>query len=146
MIARSAVTQEVNRLTVNLTDVALEEIELESIRIKVLRLKLSLTRLFRGEIDPKSIRSGSVSVVVTEAAIEEAAGFVPEATDFSAGTVTVQDGDLTVEAGGGMPVISIPFPENVLPCSATGSFSGGEVRLGCSVDEIPALLLRNLPS
>lgn len=144
VIARAAVTQEVGRLTADLSNVVLDEIELESIQIRIIDLKLSRTRLLRGEIDPKSIRTGSVSVSVSQTAIAEAAGLLPQATDISSGTVGVDGGHLTVEAGD-FPTVTIPFPEDVLPCSATGTFSGNEVRLNCSVDEIPPMLLRNLP-
>ena len=145
VITRAAVTQEVGRLTADLSNVVLEEIEIERIEIKVIDLRLSRSRLLRGEIDPKSIRSGSVAVVITQAAIAEAAGFIPEATELTSATVTVQDGSLGVETGG-TSLMSISFPEEVLPCSATGSFSGDDVRLSCSVNEIPEVLLRNLLS
>jgi hypothetical protein len=56
--------------------------------------------------------------------------------------VTVEEGALVVQPPGA-PAISVPVPTfDFLPCVARATVLTGRIRVGCSLDEIPAPLVR----
>lgn len=143
VVARALATEEVSSIAVELAHVRVEEIEIDSVRIEVTGVKLSKSRVLGGDFKPKDIDGGSITVVVSTSAIAESAGISVASLDAGTADVTVDQGDMVIEASGAPPV-SIPFPQEVLPCSATGTLTGDTVELRCTVEEIPELLLRNL--
>lgn len=143
VVARALATEEVSSIAVELAHVRVEEIEIDSVRIEVTGVKLSRSRVLGGDFKPKDIDGGSITVVVSTSAIAESAGISVASLDAGTADVTVDQGDMVIEASGAPPV-SIPFPQEVLPCSATGTLTGDTVELRCTVEEIPELLLRNL--
>lgn len=143
VVARALATEEVSSIAVELAHVRVEEIEIDSVRIEVTGVKLSRSRVLGGDFKPKDIDGGSITVVVSTSAIAESAGISVASLDAGTADVTVDQGDMVIEASGAPPV-SIPFPREVLPCSASGTLTGDTVELRCTVEEIPELLLRNL--
>lgn len=143
VVARALVTEEVNSIALDLAHVRVEEIELDSVQIEVTGVSLSRSRVLSGDFKPKGIDRGSITVIVSKSAIAEAAGIPAESLETGAANVTVDEGNMVIEVGGAPPV-SIPFPEEVLPCSASGTFTADAAELRCTVEEIPPLLLRNL--
>lgn len=143
VIARALVTEKVNSIALNLADMRVEEIQIESVQIEVTGVKLSRSRVLGGDFKPKDIDRGSIAVVVSKAAIAEAAGVPASSLAAGAADITVDQGNMVIEASGAPPV-SIPFPEEVLPCSASGTLTAEAAELRCTVEEIPSLLLRNL--
>lgn len=143
VVARALATEEVSSIAVELAHVRVEEIEIDSVRIEVTGVKLSRSRVLGGDFKPKDIDGGSITVVVSTSAIAESAGISVASLDAGTADVTVDQGDMVIEASGAPPV-SIPFPQEVLPCSASGTLTGDTVELRCTVEEIPELLLRNL--
>ncbi|HYN36386.1 MAG TPA: LmeA family phospholipid-binding protein, partial [Actinomycetota bacterium] len=143
VVARALATEEVSSIAVELAHVRVEEIEIDSVRIEVTGVKLSRSRVLGGDFKPKDIDGGSITVVVSTSAIAESAGISVASLDAGTADVRVDQGNMVIEASGAPPV-SIPFPQEVLPCSATGTLTGDTVELRCTVEEIPELLLRNL--
>ena len=143
VVARVMVTEKVNSIALELSPLRVEEFDINSVRIEITGAKSSRARVFSGDLKPKDIDRGSVEVVVSRSAIADAAGIPPESLAAGTADVTVDRGEMLIEVSDA-PSVSIPFPEDVLPCSASGTLTDETAELRCTVEEIPELLLRNL--
>lgn len=144
LITGTLVTERVRSLDVTLTGLTTEEVHFDEVTIDVEGIRLPRNRLFDRNFRPTAIDGGTVSTFVSVTSLGEALGVPLEEIDPATATAELSGGTLTLEAPG-IGAISAEFPDEVLPCSATGRVSSDGVRLSCSVDSIPEVVLQHLP-
>lgn len=144
LVTRVLATEEVKSMSVTLTNVDFDEIDFDTLRIEASGIALPRKRLLDGNMRPTGISSGSVTAFVSTAALSDAIGTSLPTLD-PATSAHLQDGTLTVEIPG-IPPLSVSVPGEALPCSGTGEVRADGVHLRCEVDQIPDIVLENLPN
>ena len=144
LVTRLLLAEEVRRLEVTLTNVAFEEISFDTLTIEADGIELPRRRLFDRNLRPTGIANGSVVAFVSRSSLEAALGTSLPAIDPAAATATLELGTLTIEVPE-LPPVQVAIPEEALPCSGAGEVVSDGVRLRCEVDEIPPVVLDNLP-
>ncbi|MDQ4094964.1 MAG: LmeA family phospholipid-binding protein [Actinomycetota bacterium] len=144
LVTRLMVTEEVRHMEVALTNIAFEEITFDTLTIEAGRIELPRRRLLDRNLRPTGIGSGSVTAFVSRASLEASLGASLPEIDPAATSATFEAGTLTIEIPG-VPAVSVSIPEEALPCSGVGEVTGDGIRMRCDVDEIPPVVLDNLP-
>ncbi|MDQ4144649.1 MAG: DUF2993 domain-containing protein [Actinomycetota bacterium] len=144
LVTRTLLTEEIDRLTVTLTDVDYEEIHFDTLRIEASGIEVPRARLLDRKLRPKRIDSGTVSAFISTTSLEEATGIAIPALDPGNVSARLDGGTLTLEVSG-VPPFNVSVPQEALPCSATGRVVENGVRLACNVDGIPDIVLQNIP-
>lgn len=144
LVTRLLVTEEVDSVTVTLKDVNLDSVDLETLTIVAQGIKLPRSRLLGRNLKPTGIDEGTVTAFVSSTSLSDAVGVAIPGLDPGSASAQLEAGALTLEIPGSAPV-SVPMPQEALPCSGSGKIVEGGVRMRCAVDEIPDILLDNLP-
>jgi hypothetical protein len=96
----------------------------------------------RGEAFAEISQTELRRVTGLEIALEPGVAKISAAGQTVPAAVTVQEGALVVQPPGA-PAISVPVPTfDFLPCVARATVLTGRIRVGCSLDAIPAPLVR----
>jgi hypothetical protein len=157
VVARGLATGEVQRLVVTLDDVARPEVSIESVEVEVVGIEVERRALFDGEVDLERIERGTLTALITEAALEDALGV--DAVDLAltpgrveatvagqtvGSEVEVIDGRVVFGLGP-LPDVSVALPgPEFFPCPLKGEVASGALRLNCTLDRVPDYLLRRL--
>lgn len=157
VVIRGLATGEVQRLVVSLRDVAMPQVHIDSVRVEATGIDVARRDLFDGEVNLRRIDHGTLTAVVTEAALEEAMpGRVGElALTPGRAEVTIarqtMGSDVTVSQGrvhfdlGFLPDASVDLPgREFFPCDLDGEVVDGAVHLGCTLERVPDYLLRRI--
>lgn len=147
-----ALDGEIRRLSLTLEEVGGQRIPLASVQFALEGLRLNRQALFDGEVKLTGIDSGLVTVELGQDAISEALGGVP--VEITSGGVALRPGGGAVEAdvvtrgqsvaltASGMPGLEVAMPEDLMPCAPQVESGEGVVRLTCTIQEIPPVLVR----
>lgn len=138
VVTRAVLSETIDQISLDLRQVTIEGVEVESMQIEARGLQVDRARIFR-RVDDLKMRNGSISVVMSTGDLAAAAGASVENLPDSA-DVSTEGRRLIIE---GQDVAG--FPEEILPCDASGTISSGEVRMGCALNSVPDIILRNLP-
>lgn len=144
LATRLVALEEIGRIEITLSDAEFPEITVDDMTVEATGLVIPRNRLFDGKVRPTAIASASVTAFLSTASLGEATGTPVPAVDLSSATAHLENGTLTVEAGGAPP-ISLEVPAEALPCSATGEVTADGVRLRCEVDRLPDVILESIP-
>ena len=157
VVARGLATGEVQRLVVSLRDVAMPQVHIDSVRVEATGIDVSRRALFDGEVSLQRIDHGTLTAVVTEAALEEAMPgrvgdltLTPGRAEITIARQTVGS-DVTVSQGrvrfdlGFLPDAAVDLPgREFFPCDLAGEVVDGAVHLGCTLERVPDYLLRRI--
>jgi hypothetical protein len=98
-------------------------------------LKVQQTSLFQGQVNVKSLRTGTVTVTVTATALSKALG---KTVTLGSGGITLRLTNRTlVIAGGLVASYALPGPD-VLPCAPALSVNGQTATLSCAFTQVPS--------
>ena len=144
LVTSTLLTERVRSVQITLTDLSTDEVEVDEITVDAEGIRLPRGRLFDGDLRPTAIDGGTVSAFLSVASLSENLGVPLGDLDPAEVSVELAGGTLTLEdpRSGAQ---SVPFPEELLPCSATGRVTSDGVRLRCSVDALPKIVLEQLP-
>ena len=143
---------------VDQVSVTLEEIERSELTFAAVGMRLSGIVIDRGaltgdqQVRFEDIDRGEAFAEISQTELRRVTGLEitlePGVAKISAAgqtvpaAVTVQEGALVVQPPGA-PAISVPVPTfDFLPCVARATVLTGRIRVGCSLDAIPAPLVR----
>jgi hypothetical protein len=141
----------VEKITAHVKHVSVASLTLDQVDLTVTGVKLDRSQLFHRNVMVKSIRTGTVSAVLSEQAVEQVLHlpltFGDGSVQLSIGGVTlgvsvaVVDNQLRLSAAG--RELTIPIPElPVLPCVAGVTVEPGRLVLSCTFHQVPTALLQ----
>ena len=152
-VGRLLVSGKVPKVVVTAQHAASEPVALSDVRVEVLDVEMDTAAARDGRVVVRSIGRGSVKADVRADQINPRLprGFQVELQDGKAAVrgpastqaelVATPEGAIQLRVAG-RSLLDIPFPKtDLLPCAPTASFVRGAVRLACSFDEVPELLL-----
>ncbi len=136
-------------LRADVSGVTVGNLRIEAVDLRVDDLKVSRSKLVHGEIQPLSIRRGTVLAVISQSAVDAFShvpvtlgrGTVGVAGFDVAARVAVAAGAVTIAVGNGLASIRVPVPQlDILPCVGTARLVPGALELSCSFRSLPGIL------
>jgi hypothetical protein len=141
----------VEKITAHVKHVSVSSLTLDQVDLTVTGVKLDRNQLFHRNVVVKSIRTGTVSAVLTEQAVEDVlhlpVTFGDGSVQLTVGGVTlgvsvaVVDNQLRLSAAGQELTVPIPVLP-VLPCVAGVTVEPGRLILSCTFHQVPTALLQ----
>ena len=144
LLTGTLLTERVRSVEITLVDLVTEEVRFDEINVDVNGIHLPRGRLFDGDFRPTAIDAGTVGAFLSVESLGEALGVPLGELDPTTVSAELEGGNLTVEAPN-IGAQSVPFPEDVMPCSASGQVEAEGVRLRCAIDAIPQVVLQHVP-
>jgi hypothetical protein len=129
----------VSHIELTLHEVVGHRIPVEEVRLEVDGLQLDTGRLLDGEIEVTDVDHVRVEALVTRDNVETVLGPLTDVAFALADGTTLRVRDGQVELGAG---VSFPLPgSDLLPCDASATIDDGEVRITCTSDDLPQVVL-----
>lgn len=140
-VTRLLLTGRITRLSVTLEQLLRRRLRFSTLRFELEGIRLDRPALYRRRLELEEIAAGRVTAVVSEDALAAAGPSV----DLGAGEVVADAvGHTLVLAVAGTTVQSLPLPAELFPCDPAARLQEESIVVSCTVDEVPALLLRAL--
>lgn len=138
-VGRLLVQGKVSHIELTLHEVVGHRIPVEEVRLSVDGLELDQGRLLDGDVEVTDVDHVRVEAVVTRENVETVLGPLTDVAFALADGTTLRVRDGQVELGAG---VSFPLPgSNLLPCDASATIDDGEVRITCTSENLPPVVL-----
>ena len=143
-----AVGGDVPSLRVALTGLKVGPFAVQTVTLDASTVDLDRGKLLSGSVVVTSVRSATVTAVLTQEAIDAGAGLPITLGQGAVGvaglqvpaTVSIAGGDVDVKVAG-LRTIAIPLlPPSLLPCTLQGTIEPGQLVLGCTATSLPPVL------
>jgi hypothetical protein len=152
-VGRLLLSGDVSKVVVTAQHAGSDEVALSNVRVQVEDVEMDSGEAMDGRAVVKSIGRGSVRADLRQDQInsrlprgyqvqmQEGKAVVSGPAASQAQLVTTPEGTVQLRIAG-RSLVDVPFPKTrLLPCSPTAAFVSGAVRLTCTFDEVPDLLL-----
>lgn len=147
-LGRLAASGSVPALDARVTGVRVGPFAVDSVDIAVADLVVSRSDLLHGRVTPRSIRSATVTGVISQQSVDAGTGLPVSLGDGTVGLAGVQVPARLVVVGGRvvvnvppLPAFSVPLlPAALLPCAAVATITAGAITLSCTTTAIPPAL------
>lgn len=127
-----------DHLTVTLEEVGGQQLTFASVTFGLEGIHLDRDALFEGEVDIERIDTGLVEVEIDQAAVSESLG---SPVDLDPAMAELRERTLVL-APEGAPGLDVAVPEELLPCTPQMEDAGDRLRLFCTIDQVPSVLVR----
>ena len=147
-LGRLAASGSVPSLDARVTGVRVGPFAVDSVDIAVADLRVSRSDLLHRKVTPRSIRSATVTGVISQRAVDAGTGLPVSLGDGTVGVAGIQVPARLVVVGSRvvvtvppLPTFSVPLlPAALLPCSAAATITAGAITLSCTTTVLPPAL------
>jgi hypothetical protein len=148
-VGRIATSGSVPTLDAEITGLKVGPFPVDTVDIAVHDLKVSRRDLLQGKVVLQSVRTATVTGVITQQSVDTGSGLPVTLGNGTVGLggiqvparISVRSDDLTVSVAP-LPTLTVPLlPAALLPCTATATISAGRITLACTTSTIPPALV-----